>query len=361
MMRVEMLPAERGDAILVEYGAGDTATGRVLIDGGPVNSGRYEGVRQRLASVPVAADGRRHFDLLVVTHVDADHIEGVIRLLQDKELACVFDDIWFNGWKHLEGIEPGATVDVLGPGQGEFLGALLARQGRPWNQYFRGGAIFVDGPTLPVCRLRNGLTLTMLSPDIDGLKRLARQWETSVLAAGFTPGDADAAWAQLSGTWWARPPVLGDDDRVRASADRSAANGASIAFLAEFGGRSVLLAGDAHDDVLTASLRRLRGERGLTGPLAVDALKLSHHGSEKNTTAQLLAELACDTYLVSTSGDRFDHPDALTVRAVIDHHQGAGTPRLLCNYDQPQTRLWTSVPGVDVRFGDDATLELDTA
>ena len=360
MIAVEMLPAERGDSILVEYGDGPAPTNRILIDGGPVNSGLYDGVRGRLLEVPVSADGRRHFDLLIITHVDSDHVEGVIRLLQDDELRCVFDDVWFNGWKHIEPLEPGATVSMLGPTQGEFIGCLLTKQGRPWNQYFRGGAIFTDGPTLPTCRLRGGLELTVLSPTIEELKRLAREWDVAVKNAGFDPGNCDDALAQLESKWWAKPPVLGDDDRIRASADRSAANGSSIAVLAEWQDRQrVLLVGDAHDDVLTTALRRLRRERGLTGPLTVDAFKLSHHGSEHNTTRQLLGEVAADHYLVSTSGDRFDHPDALAIRAILDHHQGADTPVLCCNYQQPQTTLWSNTAGAEVRFGADARLEFE--
>ena len=362
MLSVEMMPAERGDALLIEYGPGDEPTSRVLIDGGPVNGGVYDGVRERLLAVPTDADGRRHFDLLVISHVDVDHIEGVIRLLQDDELRCVSDDIWFNGWKHLQRVAPAQTVAVLGGAQGEFLGALLTHQGRPWNQYVRGGPVVVpDEDDLPVVDVRGGMRLILLSPTTKKLKALAGDWDASVRNAGFTPGDADAALEQLAGHWWARPPVLGEDERIRTSSDRSAANGSSIAVLAEYGGRSVLLTGDAHDDVLTSSLRRIRTERGLTEPIAVDALKLSHHGSLHNTTPQLMAELASDHYLVSTSGDRFDHPDAAVIRTVIDHHQGATPePLVLCNYEQQQTTLWNGLPGVQMRFGPDAVLRLAT-
>jgi len=97
-------------------------------------------------------------------------------------LRCVFDDIWFNGWKHIEPIAPGATVSVLGAAQGEFLGALLAKQRRPWNQYFSGGAIFVpDGDAaVPRTTLRGGMKITILSPDIKRLEKLAARWDVEV-------------------------------------------------------------------------------------------------------------------------------------------------------------------------------------
>lgn len=359
-----MLPAERGDALLVEYGPGSPdaiPSHRVLVDGGPVNSGQYDLVRERLARIPVGADGRRHFDLLIVTHVDADHVEGVIRLLQDRELRCVFDDVWFDGWRHLAAIDPASTVAVLGPTQGEFLGALLRAQGRPWNQYVSGGPIVVpdDGP-LPVVDLRGGMRLTVVSPTVPKLRRLARVWADAVRDAGFEPGDADAAVEQLSSQWWARPPVLGTE-AITASDDSSEANGSSIAVLAEYGGRSLLLTGDAHDDVLVASLRRLRAERGGADdePVRVDGCKLPHHGSSKNVTRQLLAELRADAYLVSTSGDRFQHPDASAIGTIRRAHGDADPPTILFNYRQPNTEIWE--PLLEARFGDDAILRLPTA
>jgi beta-lactamase superfamily II metal-dependent hydrolase len=369
-LQIRMLEAERGDALLVQYGPGDTLTHRVLIDGGPVNSGHYEQLRDAIRALEPAADGRRYFDLLIITHVDADHIEGIVRLLQDDELRCVFDDIWFNGWKHLSDLEDETQLDVLGAKHGEFLGALLTRQGRPWNQLAKGGPIVVpddatsaDDTTdstnpLPVIKLRGGLQLTVLSPTVPKLQKLAKVWKREVEAAGFTPGDADAAYEALREQWWASTSTLGSAT-VTKSKDGSEANGASIAVLAEYGGRSVLLTGDAHDDVLTATLRRLRAERGLDVPLVIDAFKLSHHGSEKNTTPQLMAEVRAGHYLISSSGDRFNHPSSDTIKLIVDTH-GVEPFALHFNYDQPNTEIWKD-PGRDTRFGADAILTLDTA
>jgi hypothetical protein len=358
MLSVEMLPAERGDALLIEYGSGAEPTHRVVVDGGPVNSGIYEGIRERLDAVPVSDDGRRRFSLLVVTHVDTDHIEGVIRLLQDAELRAVFDDVWYNGWRHLVEIDQRSAVAVLGGLQGEFLGALLQAQGRPWNQLLGGGPVFVpdDGP-IPAVTLPGGLVLTLLSPDRDALERLRKPWRRHVEDSGFVAGDSAAVLEALRGEWWARPRTLGE---VEASADSSAANRSSIAVLAEYGGRSILLAGDAHDDVLTSSLQRLRAERGLAGPLPIDALKLSHHGSRHNTTRQLLAELVVGHYLVSTDGSRFRHPDAATISTILAAHQGSARPVLACNLDQERYRALESDPRMTLRIGPAAKLTFET-
>ena len=52
-----------------------------------------------------------------MTHVDADHIDGVLELLRDEELGTTCGDVWFNGWRHL----PDTPLESLGPVEGELL------------------------------------------------------------------------------------------------------------------------------------------------------------------------------------------------------------------------------------------------
>jgi glyoxylase-like metal-dependent hydrolase (beta-lactamase superfamily II) len=130
MFKIDLMPAAQGDCVWIEYGPPDVPH-RVLIDGGTAPT--YDHLRARIRQLP---EDKRRFDVLIVTHVDADHIEGIIRLLQDDSLGLRFDDIWFNGWKHL-------PTDRLGPAQGEMLSVLLGRRARPgrprlpWNRAFQ--------------------------------------------------------------------------------------------------------------------------------------------------------------------------------------------------------------------------------
>lgn len=361
MLSVEMMPAGRGDAVLVEYGPSNTATNRLLIDGGPVNSGLYDGIRARLAQIPVDEHGCRRLDLLIVTHIDTDHVEGVIRLLQDDELALRFDDIWFNGWEHVSQIQDGDRPNVLGGLQGEFLGALLTEHDLPWNRAFGGGPVFmVDDLRLPQRALAGGMALTILSPNVKKLHDLADEWSEAVKDAGFVPGASDKVRAALAGKWWARPHVLGDSATRRRSKDNSKANGSSIAVMAEYGGRSVLLAGDAHFDIMTTSLRQLQLDRGTTEPLHVDAYKIPHHGSRKNLSEQMLATIDPRHYLVSTNGKRFSHPDPDAIKQLRDRHRGERLPVFCFNYDVDTTEKYRGRPGLEARYGPDAIVRLST-
>src|SRR5262249_25354379 len=126
----------------------------------------------------------------------------------------------------------------------------------------------------------------------------------------------------------------------RAPKDPSVANGSSIALLAELDdGRAVLLAGDAHADVLVKSIEQLQRERGRPGQkLKLEALKLSHHGSANATTIPLLELLDCPRYLVSSNGNIFSHPDREAIARVILH--GGHEPTLYFNYRSPLNALW---------------------
>src|SRR5438045_2654939 len=105
-----MLPAAQGDALWIEYGDPQRPR-RVLIDGGTASSWQ-DGLRTRIESVP---RDERHFELLIVTHIDADHIDGALALLTEESLDASFGDVWFNGWRHL----PETPLESLGPIEGE--------------------------------------------------------------------------------------------------------------------------------------------------------------------------------------------------------------------------------------------------
>src|SRR5262245_25805603 len=96
-MRVETLPALHGDCLLVEYGDA-MRTRRFLVDGGPI--GAYQALEDRMAQLPA---GDRHFELMVLSHVDTDHVDGLVRLFANPQpWSFVVEDVWFNGWRHLE-------------------------------------------------------------------------------------------------------------------------------------------------------------------------------------------------------------------------------------------------------------------
>ena len=203
MIAIQMLPAAHGDALWIEYGSGRNIK-RILIDGGPARS--YElGLQRRLAQLP---EDTRDFELVVITHIDADHIDGIIILLQEKKktgLKFQTKEVWFNGWAQL----PKLDTETYAPIQGEFLGALLGQDSKlrgVWNKRFKKGAVMVsDKKPLPYFELEGGAKITLLGPTTSELKRLRARWVSAI--RDFTPGDVTEAERRLKERRDYRPPA----------------------------------------------------------------------------------------------------------------------------------------------------------
>jgi beta-lactamase superfamily II metal-dependent hydrolase len=334
MLRLTMLGVEHGDCLWLDYGD-PGAPRRILIDGGPTGTTALrERIVRELAATP---DGRLHFELLIVSHVDDDHIGGVLDLLGALPRGVSFGDVWFNAYKHL------VALDRLGPVQGERLSELIERHRLPWNRAFDGlGAAVPDRGLLPTIQLADGMTLTLLSPTMQRLAALRPVWEKKVTEAGLIPGGRPGAPPEdLLGRRDSWPPDVRALAVKRTSDDREEANGSSIAILAEYGAHSILLAADAFSIVLEASIERLLIERDVER-LALGALKVPHHGSRGNVRNGLLQLLHCPRYLVSTSGKRFMHPDNEALARILVH--GGSNPLLAFNYDSESTRRWRDDP-----------------
>ncbi|MCU1327881.1 MAG: hypothetical protein JWN34_3251 [Bryobacterales bacterium] len=170
MFTIEMLPAKEGDCLWIEYGD-KAAPFRILVDAG--TAGTYEVLADRIKALP---KDQRRFELLVVSHLDGDHIGGAVRLLQERPHGVEFGDVWFNGYKHL--VE--AAKDKLGVKQALSFSKALEDGEVPWNQAFGMHAITVpDSGALPSVNIQ-GLKLTVLSPERQNLVALLPWWDVEV-------------------------------------------------------------------------------------------------------------------------------------------------------------------------------------
>ncbi len=307
------MPAQQGDAIWLEYGK-PSALHRVLIDAGTPATAPL--IRKRIEKL---APRDRRFDLLVITHVDTDHIGGVLKLLSNLPSQRQFDDVWFNGWPQIRS----ARSSILGPVDGEILSTALEKKKLPWNECFNETAVMLPKSGTPPQRtLRGGMKLTVLSPGELQLVKLRAEWKSVVEDAGLDPKNRNR-WKNLlaaAAHKGVKSSILGEPSvetlaRSKFDPDTAPANGSTIALLAEFDGKSVLLSGDAYAPVLVDAIARLRKTRGIS-KLKVDLFKLPHHGSSGNINSDLLAALPSPRYVFSTSGAIFGHPDDEAVARV---------------------------------------------
>ena len=307
IFRIHALHADHGDCLWIEYGGAD-APYRILVDCG--TTGTYPRLKKALDLVKGKPG---HNELLVITHVDSDHIAGALPLLTDPANAKLFGDIWFNGRKHLE---PSTGLESFGAVQGEALTQALLDNKSPWNSAYGFNSISLEEDGRPKkMTLPGGALLTILSPTWAKLRAMKSRWDAEVKAAGLDPATEAPPPQPISPGFEAFGfdmdaladfPFLEDDTKP---------NGSSIALLIKYGGKSMLLGADAHPSVLVDSVRLLTGGTELT----VDLLKVPHHGSKNNTSKALLELVRCKVALFSSNGAYYKHPDKEAVARMIKY------------------------------------------
>jgi beta-lactamase superfamily II metal-dependent hydrolase len=313
MYKIHLLPASFGDAILIEYGK-ETAK-YILIDGGP-----YFNFEVLIKAIKKVAPNLTTLELLVITHIDIDHIDGTVILLNQKELPFKIKEVWYNGYKEMQLKES----DLLGVLQGEYVTALIKKKNLPHNISFNGKAVFVkDYNQLPEITLEDGMVLTLLGPNAEGLKAMQAIWAKEVAAIG---DEATVLKRLEEDTRYDEKidDLLGDLtieelQNMNVKGDKSEANGSSIAFVATYNNKSCLFTGDLFTEHLLKGVEGFLQKKG-DQKLSVDAWKVAHHGSKKSTLDAMMTKIDTKRILVSSDGKRYHHPDKATVAKLIKNN-----------------------------------------
>ena len=334
IFRIQVLPAQRGDALWIEYGSAAQPF-RILIDGGITKTGR-----EHLVKRVEALDDPTHIDLLIVTHIDLDHIQGVIELLKAFPAHVSIDRVWFNGWDQLD-LDPLVPQGVK---EGIELSELL-EQHHPaaWNvdSDRRAVAVLEEG-TLPGFELPGDMKVTVLSPNTAKLLALKEAWDEVVEEFGAAQDEEEEEPVPDDGGIEGLEPMGAEDIDVPALAespfaeDKTVPNGSSIAVMLEFAGKRALMLADAHPSLVLQSLKLLSPAQ----PLKVDCVKLAHHGSKNNSSRALIKHLRSKRWIFSSNGATTKHPSPEAVARVL--HDSPGSKTLFFNYKTKFNDMWDS-------------------
>lgn len=79
---VELIDVGHGDAIVLRWTGEDGSQSNIVIDGGPRSGGA-------LLQKTLAALGAKAVDLMVLTHVDSDHVDGLLKYAESKDCLPV--------------------------------------------------------------------------------------------------------------------------------------------------------------------------------------------------------------------------------------------------------------------------------
>ena len=313
---LEALDAKYGDSLLLHYG--DSTDPRlIVIDGGPATV-YADALRPRLDAIQKArGGGQLEIRMLMISHIDLDHINGVLKLTealrkdQDAKRPLPFDilTLWHNSFDDLVG-SAGATALSHGAAAAAAFGetgAIVAgvKEGRRLRQDADALAINMnsgfdalvqfDTKAKPL-KIGGKLTFTVVGPRKPQLDKLKQDWKDKIGPILEKEKQKEAALAEA-----AKP-------------DTSIPNLSSIVVLAAFGNagaqKTILLTGDARGGYIVDSLREAK-LLDASGKIKVDVLKLPHHGSARNCTTDFLQAVHADHYVVSADGQN-DNPDLET-------------------------------------------------
>lgn len=326
---LDVIRARKGDCLILHYGSKDDPH-LVMIDGGP--SGVYvPHLRNRLEQIRSSRglDDQEPLvvDLLMVSHVDDDHINGILDLMQELRhaadtqsppLVSVLLGVWHNSFENIIKDTPShveAAFDAKFPTastQGELpddwtldssedeetvrsslkvlqsikQGAQLRedvdRLELGLNPFFNVGESLIVAEGENSVPMDNGLTFTVagpMRPELEKLRKKHQEWLKELKAEGKTPSDVLAAYV-----------------------DKSVPNLSSIVVLAQVEDKTMLLTGDALGSKVMEGLE-LVGAMPKGGTLHVDILKAPHHGSSNNLALDFFQQITADHYVFSGNGE----------------------------------------------------------
>ncbi|PWC52421.1 MBL fold metallo-hydrolase [Azospirillum sp. TSO22-1] len=313
---LHVVQALHGDCLIVEHEDGGTRR-FILVDGGP--AGVYEEHLKPYLTQLVGAGGP--LDLVVLSHVDDDHVVGVLELFADIDLATVNGDtppvalgeLWHNSFRATVDEDGGiaertrqiltmngarqvamtATASAFfGINQGNQLARAATKLGIAVNAVTGGDVVMPETVHNPVGR--HGLEIHVIGPNQANLAALRDEW------LDWLATHEHAALV---------------DPTTAANADKSVPNLSSIMLLLRSGGRSMLLTGDGRGDFIVQGLQQAGLMNG--GTCHVDVLKVQHHGSNRNSKPDFFKTVTADTYVISADG-KHGNPDLPTLQWIVD-------------------------------------------
>lgn len=369
MLSLKMYPAKNGDAFLINANGN-----HLLVDGGFAST--YTNyIAQDLAEL--SRQGNR-ISLVVCTHIDADHIGGLLAFFSvngcPDSRGIEVDAVWHNSLRSLSSQPQGPCMpqdarvlesikrrgfplaaeraaDPISVRQGSSLAKLLRIERYHWND--GDGSQCIDN-RVAALDLPNAVQVKVLGPTAERLESLRTWWLREMKKLGYRGvGEASDLVDDAYEMWCAhdsqsaapciRPIAAQKDLQLTKvyTADTSIANGSSIALLLTAGKASVLLLGDAWAEDMVAELKQRQTDGGIQ---LFDAIKISHHGSNHNTSVELLAMVDAPCFLISTDGSRHGHPDFEVLAEIVDR-PAAFERRIYFNYEtaaSQQLRTYTS-------------------
>lgn len=364
-----------GDCLLLE-----AQTGELFLCDGGMRGSMKEHVRAELGALRAAG---RDIDFAYISHIDNDHITGVLQLLEDEVEWRVFDHHQQNGTPirqpkvprppRIKGILHNGFRDQIKANSKAIEGLLattvpslfatgvptLVKAAEEMQAIITGvpeaievsklvaadaldiplntppgvpgpGELLMAGQPGEVFSL-GSMQFTLIGPTKQELQNLRRGWNhwlrnnkerVKKIRAELRKRIDEFSAGALS----ASPFDLRDWEGVPDFKGVTAPNVASLMFIVEENGKRLLLTGDGQQDIILDGLDRAGFMPN--GHVHLDVLKVQHHGSENNMDVKFARKVSADHYVFCGNGAH-QNPDLDVLDIVFNSRGGAASVRAL--------------------------------
>lgn len=353
----------------IEVGAGDCNVIRIvrddesqfviMVDCGKYNASVRDYVRDTL---------HNHIDLLIATHIDGDHIQGLTRMLKEHE-GLTIGEIWYNSY----GRTKQKVTITLTEQQMAIIRQIQKELPLEFDAIHYREISAEQGCTLAKTILANEAyknvwvikdittesedyiipeigKIVILSPHPSALKAIEKKfkdtfdkyfmqtWKESIANSE----ELFELLVRLTDAYACRfnikhiSAVAKDEQKYNAtyvreqameeSSDHSDTNYSSIAFMLECGGHKIAMLGDAFASTITDSIDKKY--KNNPQPIECEAIKVSHRGSNGNNSRTLYERINSHLYFIP-GGKSDQYPSIGTLGRIAEINKDSATKRVV--------------------------------
>lgn len=377
MLKVKIIPALYGDCFMLSIEKSKSIN--ILLDGGLAKT-YNDFLKREILALKKAGE---KIDLLINTHIDADHINGLIAFLNDnnKNNYIKVNEVWYNGLEQISSLYPESIfeekcdeidkkiieeinnighadefqqAEEIGSVQGVSFASLI-NQGKYLHNGIVNGKAIVDN--ISGVELDEGIRIQIIGPTTQTLINLEEEWLEELAKKNFifsVPKDIKLSStfefmvARLKRYYQAwKSEITAEDTLLNyisdlENEDSSQVNASSISFVLEVLDKRYLFLGDAvvkdqERCEIINNIERLYGSEAV-----FEVIKLPHHGSNYNVSKDFIRLFKAKEYILSSNGDKFNHPDVDVIANILLLNKDMAKT-LIFNYPSWQSELFNKV------------------
>lgn len=279
---IRILPTKCGDSILIKLDKAPVQN--ILIDSGYMDTYKTA-LKPQMDGFDKADE---NFKLWILTHLDADHINGSVAFFRDIKFAPARmpEEIWFNCFNRFNIIEKSTAKSV--------------EKGIEIRDFLKDSKTVLNKEVLAGLQWEiDGLTIEVVAPGKPQYDMLGEKWEKEE-AAFHKKTSSKLKAVEESDYKYPIDELVKKADRKESKKDIN--NLSSIAFILTYEGKRILFLGDATPTTIKQGLQEYLNKSG-EQRIKCEYVKLPHHGSIYNYSESLFDLIDCNQFIICANGD----------------------------------------------------------